>query len=219
MPAYVDVTRSSKTGDGTKAMLAMMGGDALAVPPFAPPFLRDGEILVSHAANILLYLGPKLGLAPGWRGRAACRTRAATDDHRLRGRSARHASPDCRRGLLPGPEGRRGGQVGRFPAEPDAEIPGVFRAGADVQSARAGADRGATASAMSTCRCSSWLPGCATRFRNRPLGWRRTIRRWGALHVAVAARPKIARYLTSERRLAFNESGVCRHYPELDLLA
>ena len=32
--------------------------------PFAPPFLRDGEIVVSHVANILAYLGPKLGLAP-----------------------------------------------------------------------------------------------------------------------------------------------------------
>jgi glutathione S-transferase len=31
-----------------------------------------------------------------------------------------------------------------------------------------------------------------------------------------AARPNLARYLASERRIPFNESGVFRHYPELD---
>ena len=33
---------------------------------------------------------------------------------------------------------------------------------------------------------------------------------------AVEKRPNIARYLASERRLPFNESGIFRRYPELD---
>jgi len=37
-----------------------------------------------------------------------------------------------------------------------------------------------------------------------------------ALHDSVKARPKIAAYLASARRLAFNEDGIFRHYPELD---
>jgi glutathione S-transferase len=37
-----------------------------------------------------------------------------------------------------------------------------------------------------------------------------------ALHEAVRGRPNIARYLASPRRTPFNESGVFRHYPELD---
>jgi glutathione S-transferase len=37
-----------------------------------------------------------------------------------------------------------------------------------------------------------------------------------ALHDRVAQRPHIAVYLASPRRLAFNESGIFRHYPELD---
>ena len=40
-----------------------------------------------------------------------------------------------------------------------------------------------------------------------------------ALHDAVAERPTIAAYLASERRLAYNESGIFRHYPELDKAA
>ena len=37
-----------------------------------------------------------------------------------------------------------------------------------------------------------------------------------ALHARVAARPRIAAYLASGRRIPFNQSGIFRHYPELD---
>ncbi len=37
-----------------------------------------------------------------------------------------------------------------------------------------------------------------------------------ALHGMVGARPRIAAYLRSERRIPFNESGIFRHYKELD---
>ena len=39
------------------------------------------------------------------------------------------------------------------------------------------------------------------------------------LHDAVKRRKNIAAYLKSDRRLAFNEDGIFRHYPELDQLA
>ncbi|NIQ25987.1 MAG: glutathione S-transferase, partial [Gammaproteobacteria bacterium] len=37
-----------------------------------------------------------------------------------------------------------------------------------------------------------------------------------ALHDLVSARRRIAAYLSSPRRLPFNEEGIFRHYPELD---
>ena len=37
-----------------------------------------------------------------------------------------------------------------------------------------------------------------------------------ALHDRVASRPRIAAYLASPRRIAFNRHGIFRHYPELD---
>ena len=40
-----------------------------------------------------------------------------------------------------------------------------------------------------------------------------------ALHDRVAARPRIAAYLTSDRRIPFNEEGIFRHYKELDAKA
>ena len=37
-----------------------------------------------------------------------------------------------------------------------------------------------------------------------------------ALRERVRARPRIAAYLASPRRMAFNQQGIFRHYPELD---
>ena len=36
------------------------------------------------------------------------------------------------------------------------------------------------------------------------------------LHHRVAALPRVAAYLRSERRMDFNEQGIFRRYPELD---
>ena len=58
---YVDVARSD---DGEDRMLALLGDTSLAYPPFAPPFLRAGRLLIGQTANILLYLGERHGLAP-----------------------------------------------------------------------------------------------------------------------------------------------------------
>ena len=62
--AYVDVTRERGPGRGVAAMTKMLTGGGDAPTPFAPPFLKDGEVVVSHVANILAYLAPRLGLAP-----------------------------------------------------------------------------------------------------------------------------------------------------------
>jgi glutathione S-transferase len=52
-----------------------------------------------------------------------------------------------------------------------------------------------------------------------PRRMQRTLRevpRLAALHRAIAQRPRIRAYLDSNRRIAFNEEGIFRHYPELD---
>src|SRR5712671_2933207 len=58
--AYADVARS---GNGMAAMMKMVGAGK-GTPPFAPPFLKAGNLVISHTANILLYLGSRHGLAP-----------------------------------------------------------------------------------------------------------------------------------------------------------
>src|SRR5438552_13805534 len=56
---YVDVARGA---GGTEAMMNMM--EQGRARPFAPPFLKAGKLLIGQTANILLYLGPRHGLAP-----------------------------------------------------------------------------------------------------------------------------------------------------------
>src|SRR5256714_1295652 len=56
---YIDVAR--KRGDGAIAKLIERRGEKR--PPFAPPILKAGKLVIAQTANILLYLGPRLGLS------------------------------------------------------------------------------------------------------------------------------------------------------------
>src|SRR5690242_17309447 len=60
-PAYDDVARKS---GGMDRMMTMMNGRREKCPPFAPPFLKAGKLVVAQVANILFYLGPRLKLSP-----------------------------------------------------------------------------------------------------------------------------------------------------------
>jgi glutathione S-transferase len=57
---YVDVARRR---GGVTAMQRLMDGAGARHPPFAPPFLKDGDVLIAQTANILLYLGRRHGRA------------------------------------------------------------------------------------------------------------------------------------------------------------
>src|SRR5882724_5005743 len=57
---YDDIARR---GNGMSAMMKMMEAGK-GTPPFAPPFLKAGSLVIGQTANILLYLGARHGLAP-----------------------------------------------------------------------------------------------------------------------------------------------------------
>src|SRR3974390_1608354 len=59
---YVDVARRGKAG--VALMMRLMADRRQARPPFAPPFLKTGKTIVAQTANVLLFLGPRLRLAP-----------------------------------------------------------------------------------------------------------------------------------------------------------
>jgi glutathione S-transferase len=62
---YIDVARNSvDDGGGEEALMAFLERDDIPYPPFAPPFLKDGDVLIGQTAAILLYLGDRHGLAP-----------------------------------------------------------------------------------------------------------------------------------------------------------
>src|SRR2546425_9333955 len=63
---YVDVARLPKdAGGGVHVMMEFLEGKRGGFVPFAPPFLKHGDRVVSQTAAILQYLAPLLGLVPG----------------------------------------------------------------------------------------------------------------------------------------------------------
>jgi len=60
--AYADVARKGERG--MAAMMKILGDRRGKRPPFAPPFLKAGKLVLAQTANILHYLGPRLKLAP-----------------------------------------------------------------------------------------------------------------------------------------------------------
>jgi glutathione S-transferase len=60
---YVDVARR-KGKAGVPAMMKIIEDRRAARPPYAPPFLKAGKLIIAQTANILFYLGPRLKLAP-----------------------------------------------------------------------------------------------------------------------------------------------------------
>jgi len=59
---YVDVARAPNFG--RPGIMKFLEDPSLERPPFAPPFLKAGKLLISQTANILQYLAPRLDLVP-----------------------------------------------------------------------------------------------------------------------------------------------------------
>ena len=60
---YVDIARRPGKR-GVPALMKLLEDKRSARPPYAPPFLKAGKIVIAQTANILLYLGSRLNLAP-----------------------------------------------------------------------------------------------------------------------------------------------------------
>ena len=196
-------------------MLALLQGEAFLQPPFAPPFLRDGDVVISHAANILLYLGPKLGLAPD--GDALRHTLhglqltitdgvaevhdthhpvAAGDYYEDQKKAALARSADFLRNRMPKYLGYFERMLTRNTNGP-AHVLGHKLTYVDLS-------------------LFQLIAGLRYAFPKSTADLGEICPSLTALHDSVAERPNILRYLASKRRIAFNQSGVFRHYPELD---
>src|SRR5687767_12563836 len=58
---YLEVARRPR---GMTAMSRFMESRSVKRLPFAPPFLKAGKLVIGQTANVLSFLGPRLGLAP-----------------------------------------------------------------------------------------------------------------------------------------------------------
>ena len=207
--AYVDVARKR----GAAAMMRMMekGG---GTPPFAPPFLKAGKLVIGQTANILFYLGPRHGLAPKAEAGQLWvhQLQLTVTDLVLEVHDTHHPlGPSLYYEDQRAPAKKR---TGEFWKERVPKYLGYFE----------GLLKGSGGAWLTGRRLSyvdlslfQIVEGLRYAFPGRMKTFERRIPGLVGLHDRVAARPNIKAYLASERRIAFNEDGIFRHYKVLDI--
>jgi glutathione S-transferase len=213
---YIDVARLPKRQEkGMSAMLEFLEDSTSSHPPYAPPFLKDGAIVIAQTANILLYLGSRLGLAPRaeagklWAHQlqltiADLVTEAHDTHHPIAGRMYYEEQKK---------EAKK--RAADFIA---TRLPKFLAYFNQVLEKNPKGKKYMVGSKLSYVDLSLFqmIEGLRYAF---PKAMQRNEADYVSLielHDRVAARPNIAAYLISKRRLPFNEEGIFRHYRELD---
>jgi len=212
---YIDVARLPEgRGGGVKAMTKVMhSAPATTLEPFAPPFLRAGDQLVSQTANILHFLGPRHRLAPDDDARRfeahqlqltiADFVNEAHDTHHPLGPSLYYEDQK--------PEAKR--RAAAFRTERIPKFLGYFER---VLGRSTGGHFFGPSISYVDLSMFQVMVGLAYAFPRAMTAFERKVPELAKLRDRVKERPQIAAYLASERRIAFNEDGIFRHYPELD---
>jgi len=209
---YVDVARKrGKAGVG--AMMRLMTGARITRPPYAPPFLKAGKLIVAQTANILLYLGPRLALAPrDEAGRLWVHQLQLTiTDLVVEIHDTHHPVTTYLYYEEQRPAAKR--RTADFWRYRVPKILGYF----ERVLARSG---GPFIPGRRLCYVDLSLfqivEGLRYAFPKRMKRFERKIPRLVALHSRVAKRPRIADYLSSERRIQFSQWGIYRYFKDLD---
>jgi glutathione S-transferase len=217
---YVDVARGDEaSGQGMQAMEHYLEDKSVARPPFACPFLVDGNKVIGQSAAILLYLGPRLGLVGKseadqlWTHQIqltiADLVVEVHDMHHPIGsglyyeqqkHEALRRSMDFRQNRLP-------------------KFMGWFEAVLQRNSRNAGERMPHLVGGRLSYVDLSLFQLVEGLLYALPKGAPKALKKTPLvtqLHDGVAAHNRLAAYLASERRLPFNQQGIFRHYPELD---
>lgn len=209
---YVDVARRP---NGTAAMMRFLEAASVKRPPFAPPFLKAGKQVIGQTANILLYLGPRLGLAPKSEADRLWvhQLQLTIADWLVEVHDTHHPIAG---GLFyedQKPEAKR--RTVDFVSE---RLPKFLAYFERVRERNPHAGGHMVGEALSCVDLSVFqlIAGLRHAFPRTMARLEPACPGLVEVHAMVAARPRVAAYLASARRLPFNEEGVFRRYPELD---
>ena len=209
---YVDIARVPK---GMAAMMRFMENSSVKHPPFAPPFLKAGNLVIAQTANILLYLGPRLHLVPKneasqvW----AHQLQLTIADWVAEVHDTHHPISGALYYVDQKREARR--RAADFTAERLPKFLGYFE---QLLKHNPSAKGYLVSKAVSYVDLSIFqmIAGLRYAFPRAMAKLEPKHPRLVALHDHISARPRIAVYLSSPRRLPFNQEGIFRHYPALD---
>jgi glutathione S-transferase len=206
---YADVARER----GMSAMMRMMekGG---GTPPFAPPFLKAGQLVLGQTANILLYLGARHSLAPkAEAGRLWVHQLQLTiTDFVLEIHDTHHPISPALYYEDQIPEAKK--KTHEFWKSRVPKYLGYFERLLDDSAGHYVTGRKLSYVDLSLFQI---VEGLRYAFPKRMKAYERKIPALCDLHGRVAGRPNIKAYLASERRIPFSEEGIFRHYKVLDL--
>jgi glutathione S-transferase len=208
---YADVARHD---GGIEALIGGLKTGGVH-PPFAPPYLKHGEVVVAQTAAILFYLGPRLGLAPEDEAGALWTHQIqltlcdlvdeAHDTHHPIGSGLYYE--DQKPEALRRAEDFRGLRMRKYLGW----LERILNANVSGEGWLVG--DGVTYADLSAFQV---VEGLRYAFPNATAAALAKSPRLAGLAEAVRRLPNIAAYLTSPRRIAFNEQGIFRRYPELD---
>lgn len=204
-------------GGGVHAIQRMMRGAGGGLRPFAPPILKYGDVVIAQTANILLWLAPRVGLVPKDETTriAANQVQLSIMDFVAEVHDTHHPVGSSLYYEDQKPEAKRKAET--FVMRRMPQLLGYFEDLLQRNTESQG--RHLVTSAFTYVDLSMFqvLEGLAYAFPNALAHAKPSIPRLLALRDQVAARPNIAAYLASKRRIPFNETGIFRHYPELDI--
>lgn len=206
---YVDVAR--KRGDESLTRLIERKGEKH--PPFASPILKAGKLQVAQTANILLYLGPRLGLAPKDEAGALWvhQLQLTIADFVTEAHDTHH--PISAQLYFEQQIPAAKASAGLFWRHRVPKFLGYFET---VLERSGGPWLLGRRLSYVDLGLFQIVEGLRYAFPKRMRRFEKKIPRVTALHDRVAQRPRIKAYLASKRRIAFNEWGIFRYYRQLD---
>jgi glutathione S-transferase len=209
---YVDVARR-KGKAGVPAMMKIIENKRSAHPPFAPPFLKAGKLIVAQTANVLLFLGPRLNLAP--RDEAgklwAHQLQLTITDLVVQIHDTHHPITTYLYFEEQRPAARR--RTKDFWRYRVPKFLGYFERVLQTNGGRFLVGRRLTYVDLSIFQI---IEGLRYAFPKRMKRFEKKVPGLVELHDRVAARPRIKAYLASPRRIPFSQWGIYRYFKELD---
>jgi glutathione S-transferase len=210
---YIDVARDPSFGRA--GIMKILEDPAVEHPSFAPPFLKAGKLMIGQTANILQFLGPRLGLVPKdqtsriW----AHQLQLTITDWVAEVSLVHHPLANALYYEEQKDEAKK--RAGYFTSLRIPKFLGYYE-----NILRKNAKGSPFLLGKKICYTDlslfQMVEGLRYAFPKTMAKLEPSYPRVVAVHDRVAARPRIKKYLASPRRLAFNTNGIFRHYPELD---
>jgi glutathione S-transferase len=214
---YIDIAREP---GGMRAMQSYLGGKEIQRPPFACPFLVDGKRVIAQTALILHYLGPKLGLVG-----ASEADRLWTHEIQLTITDFVAEVHDVHHPVatMLYYEDQKPEALRRAHAFRTERLPKYLRWFETILERNPKNGAAAKMPHLAGGKLSyvdlslfQLVEGLRYAFPKASAKALKKTPRVVAVHEGVARHKRMAGYLSSDRRIAFNTQGIFRHYPELD---